>query len=171
MNAYLELKKFLSIYIADRSENQDEEAIQAYLDQSQKGPVLLQDLQRWRQEAGKEGNALEELGIESNRWFGAFEEADVWMQKMETLLQSSLSHEETPDGESIAVKDCHGTLLQEGDSVQVIQDLKVKGGSSDLKRGTVVKKIHLIGDPAVIECRVGGSTLVLKTCFLKRVDQ
>jgi protein PhnA len=59
-------------------------------------------------------------------------------------------------------------VLQEGDSVLVIKDLKVKGGSSDLKRGTLVKKIHLIDDPEAIECRVDGSTLVLKTCFLKK---
>jgi protein PhnA len=51
----------------------------------------------------------------------------------------------------------------------VIKDLKVKGGSSDLKRGTTIKKIRLIDDEEeAIECRVDGSTLVLKTCFLKK---
>ena len=66
------------------------------------------------------------------------------------------------------VKDSNGAPLSEGDSVLTIKDLKVKGGSSDLKRGTLIKKIHLIDDPEVIECRVDGSTLVLKTCFLKK---
>ncbi len=67
------------------------------------------------------------------------------------------------------VKDSNGTLLAEGDSVTVIKDLKVKGGSSDLKRGTMIKKIRLIDDDEeAIECRVDGSTLVLKTCFLKK---
>ena len=69
---------------------------------------------------------------------------------------------------TLTVKDSNGTALAEGDSVQVIKDLKVKGGSSDLKRGTLIKKIHLIGEAENIECRVDGSTLVLKTCFLKK---
>lgn len=66
------------------------------------------------------------------------------------------------------VKDSNGTPLADGDSVQVIKDLKVKGSSSTLKRGTVIKKIRLTDDPAEVECRLGSSTIVLKTCFLKR---
>ena len=105
---------------------------------------------------------LEELGSEANRWFGDSEEARAWLRKILSLL------EEAQSPETVAVKDSNGTPLGEGDSVQVIKDLKVKGGSSDLKRGTLIKKIHLIGDPENIECRVDGSTLVLKTCFLKK---
>ncbi len=45
---------------------------------------------------------------------------------------------------------------------------QVKGGSSDLKCGILIKKIYLISDPENIECRVDRSTLVLKTCFLKK---
>jgi protein PhnA len=66
------------------------------------------------------------------------------------------------------IRDSNGTALGEGDSVTVIKDLKVKGGASNLKRGTLIKKIHLIDDEDAIECRVDGSTLVLKTCFLKK---
>jgi len=55
--------------------------------------------------------------------------------------------------------------------VQVIKDLKVKGTSATLKRGTVIKSIRLVeDDPEVIEGnadKVKG--LVLKTCFLKKV--
>lgn len=67
------------------------------------------------------------------------------------------------------VKDSNGTLLADGDSVQLIKDLKVKGTSVTLKRGTVVKKIRLTSNPEEIECnadKVKG--LVLKTCFLKK---
>lgn len=67
------------------------------------------------------------------------------------------------------VKDSNGTTLNEGDSVSIIKDLKIKGSSSVLKRGTLVKKIHLTDDPDEIECRVDGMTgIVLKTCFLKK---
>jgi protein PhnA len=69
----------------------------------------------------------------------------------------------------MAVKDSNGTALSEGDSVTVIKDLKVKGAASDLKRGTLIKNIRLVEDEDdVIECRVQGSVLVLKVCFLKK---
>lgn len=68
------------------------------------------------------------------------------------------------------VRDSNGTKLSEGDAVQVIKDLKVKGTSVTLKRGTIIKNIHLSDDEEHIECnaeKVKG--LVLKTCFLKKV--
>ncbi|MBU6122380.1 zinc ribbon domain-containing protein YjdM [Hymenobacter siberiensis] len=66
------------------------------------------------------------------------------------------------------VKDSNGTLLAEGDSVTLIKDLKVKGSSLTLKRGTVVKNIRLTNSTAEIEGRAGGGTMVLKTEFLKK---
>ncbi|UOQ64964.1 zinc ribbon domain-containing protein YjdM [Hymenobacter volaticus] len=66
------------------------------------------------------------------------------------------------------VKDSNGNLLAEGDSVTLIKDLKVKGSSLTLKRGTLVKSIRLTNSPAEIEGRAGGSTMVLKTEFLKK---
>jgi protein PhnA len=68
------------------------------------------------------------------------------------------------------VKDSNGTTLSEGDSVTVIKDLKVKGTSVTVKRGTLIKNIRLTSDEEEIECnadKVKG--LVLKTCFLKKV--
>jgi protein PhnA len=66
------------------------------------------------------------------------------------------------------VKDSNGTALTEGDAVTLIKDLKVKGSSQTLKRGTLVKNIRLTNSPAEIEGRAGGSTMVLKTEFLKK---
>ena len=40
------------------------------------------------------------------------------------------------------VRDSNGTVLNDGDSVTVTKDLKVKGSSSVLKRGTAIKNIH-----------------------------
>ncbi|HXF29121.1 MAG TPA: alkylphosphonate utilization protein [Chlamydiales bacterium] len=68
----------------------------------------------------------------------------------------------------MAIKDSNGNILNEGDSVQVIKDLKVKGSSMTLKRGTTFKKIRLTDNEEEVECREGKSTLVLKTCFLKK---
>ena len=67
------------------------------------------------------------------------------------------------------VKDSNGTLLSEGDSVHVIKDLKVKGSSLTLKRGKVFKNIRLTSNEEEVECREGKTTLVLKTCFLKKM--
>ena len=67
------------------------------------------------------------------------------------------------------VKDSNGNTLTNGDSVTVIKDLKVKGTSVTLKRGTLIKNIRLTDDEDEIECnadKVKGQ--VLKTCFLKK---
>ncbi|NQV45819.1 MAG: PhnA domain-containing protein [Rhodospirillales bacterium] len=65
-------------------------------------------------------------------------------------------------------KDTNGAILNDGDSVQLTKDLKVKGSSLNLKRGTVIKNIRLTDDPDEVECRQGKSQIVLKTCFLKK---
>nr|WP_322107958.1 alkylphosphonate utilization protein [uncultured Dongia sp.] len=67
------------------------------------------------------------------------------------------------------VKDSNGTILADGDSVTLIKDLKVKGSSITLKRGTRVKNIRLTSDPAEIECNVEKvKGLVLRTEFVKK---
>ena len=69
----------------------------------------------------------------------------------------------------VVVRDSNGTQLKDGDSVTLIKDLKVKGTSVTLKRGTLVKNIRLTDEPDEIECnadKVKG--LVLRTEFLKK---
>jgi protein PhnA len=66
-------------------------------------------------------------------------------------------------------KDSNGNILNTGDSVHLVKDLKVKGSSTTLKRGVKIKNIKLTEDPAEVECRVDGSVIVLKTEFLKKV--
>jgi protein PhnA len=71
--------------------------------------------------------------------------------------------------DEIVVKDSNGAQLQNGDSVQLIKDLKVKGTSTTLKRGTLIKNIRLTDNEEEIECnaeKVKG--LVLKAAFLKK---
>jgi protein PhnA len=72
-------------------------------------------------------------------------------------------------GGGMTVRDSNGNALAEGDSVVVIKDLRVKGSSDTLKRGTTFKNIRLIADDLEsIECGSGRNTVVLKTCFLKK---
>lgn len=66
-------------------------------------------------------------------------------------------------------KDANGNLLQDGDTVVLAKDLKVKGTSTTLKRGTTFKNIYLTNTQGEIECRnkkIKG--LVLKTEFVKK---
>jgi protein PhnA len=65
-------------------------------------------------------------------------------------------------------KDSNGNILKEGDTVTLVKDLKVRGSSSVLKRGTVVKNIKLTDDPTEIEGRADKTTMVLRTEFLKK---
>ena len=67
------------------------------------------------------------------------------------------------------VRDSNGALLADGDSVTLIKDLKVKGTSVTLKRGTLIKNIRLTSDEGEIECRAEKvKDLVLKTEFVKK---
>jgi protein PhnA len=66
------------------------------------------------------------------------------------------------------VKDSNGNILSDGDTVTLIKDLKVKGSSLNLKRGTVVKKIKLTESEEEVDCRINGSSIVLRTEFLKK---
>ena len=67
------------------------------------------------------------------------------------------------------VRDSNGTILVDGDSVTLIKDLKVKGTSVTLKRGTLVRNIRLTGGEGEIEARVEKiRDLVLKTEFVKK---
>ncbi|MBV5303592.1 MAG: alkylphosphonate utilization protein [Chlorobium sp.] len=66
-------------------------------------------------------------------------------------------------------KDAHGTILQDGDTVTVIKDLKVKGSSSALKGGTKVKNIRLIDGDHDIDCKIDGfGPMQLKSEFVRK---
>ena len=76
---------------------------------------------------------------------------------------------EQEGGEEVHVpRDSNGAELFDGDAVTVIKDLKVKGSSMVIKRGTKVKSIRLTENPDEVDCKIDGSGIVLKTCFLKK---
>jgi len=78
---------------------------------------------------------------------------------------SNSEEEETTDN---TPRDSNGAELVTGDAVTVIKDLKVKGSSMVIKRGTKVKSIRLTENPEEVDCKIEGSSIVLKTCFLKK---
>jgi|TARA_B100000787_G_scaffold161865_1_gene142066 protein PhnA len=66
------------------------------------------------------------------------------------------------------VKDANNNELKDGDTVKLIKDLKLKGTSTTLKRGTTVKNIKLTDSESEIDCRVNKMSIVLKTEFVKK---
>jgi protein PhnA len=69
-----------------------------------------------------------------------------------------------------AIKDSNGTPLQDGDSITVIKDLKVKGSSLGVKQGTKVTNIRLIDGDHDIDCKIKGiGPMQLKSEFVKKL--
>lgn len=68
------------------------------------------------------------------------------------------------------VKDASGNILQDGDTVTVIKDLKIKGSSSVVKVGTKVKSIRIVDGDHDIDCRIDGiGAMKLKSEFVRKV--
>ncbi len=75
----------------------------------------------------------------------------------------------TPDDTEV-IKDSNGAILNDGDTVVVIKDLKIKGSSSVVKVGTKVKNIRLVGGDHDIDCKIAGiGAMKLKSEFVKKV--
>lgn len=73
------------------------------------------------------------------------------------------------ESDKVIHKDSNGTVLEAGDTVVLIKDLKVKGASLVAKRGTAVRRIRLVHDnPNHIEGKVEGQTVVILTQFVKK---
>lgn len=75
---------------------------------------------------------------------------------------------ETDDNE--VAKDAYGQILQSGDTISIIKDLKVKGSSTVIKIGTKVKNIRLVGGDHNIDCKIDGvGPMKLKSEFVKKI--
>ncbi|MBT2690615.1 alkylphosphonate utilization protein [Bacillus sp. ISL-47] len=86
------------------------------------------------------------------------------------------AHEWTGESEAVnheeekVIKDSNGNILNDGDTVTVIKDLKVKGSSSVIKIGTKVKNIRLVDGDHDIDCKIDGfGAMKLKSEFVKKV--
>lgn len=77
---------------------------------------------------------------------------------------------ETAPAERI-VKDAHGNILENGDIVAMVTDLKLKGSSETLKTGTKSKPIRLVEGDHEIDCRMNGLAIALKACYVKKVPK
>ncbi|MFE8072550.1 zinc ribbon domain-containing protein YjdM [Marinobacteraceae bacterium S3BR75-40.1] len=75
----------------------------------------------------------------------------------------------TAESDGPVVRDANGNELQDGDTISVIKDLKVKGSSSVVKVGTKVKNIRLVEGDHNIDCKIDGiGPMKLKSEFVKK---
>ena len=82
----------------------------------------------------------------------------------------TLASENQNTDDKLIVKDSNGNILNDGDSVTIIKDLKVKGSSSALKKGTKVKNIKLVEGDHNIDCKIDGfGAMQLKSEFVKKL--
>lgn len=91
------------------------------------------------------------------------------------LVCPECGHEWQPGAATAAddakvIRDSAGNVLQDGDTVTVIKDLKVKGSSLVVKIGTKVKGIRLVDGDHDIDCKIDGfGAMKLKSEFVKKV--
>lgn len=67
------------------------------------------------------------------------------------------------------IKDANGNILKDGDDVVLVKDLKVKGSSINLKVGTKIKNIRIVGGDHEIDCKTSSGQFMLKACFMKKI--
>ena len=75
--------------------------------------------------------------------------------------------DEAPAGDGV-IRDANGNPLADGDAVILVKDLKVKGSSTVLKKGTKVKSIRLVDGDHEVDCKMDGGNFMLKAAFLKK---
>lgn len=73
-----------------------------------------------------------------------------------------------PADEARVVLDSNGNPLVTGDAVILIKDLKLKGSSSTIKKGTKIKSIRIVDGDHEVDCKVDGMAVMLKAEFLKK---
>ncbi|MDF0716903.1 PhnA domain-containing protein [Muricauda sp. 334s03] len=95
---------------------------------------------------------------------------DMMYLEDETLAWAKATGEDGEEGEKIVHRDVNGNILENGDSVVLIKDLKVKGSSMVAKQGTAVRRISLDHDNAeYIEGKVDGQQIVIITKYVKKL--
>ncbi len=78
---------------------------------------------------------------------------------------------EFTDKEDVVIRDANGNILNDGDTVVIVKDLKIKGSSSSVKVGTKVKNIRLVAGDHDIDCKIPGiGNIGLKSEFVKKVE-
>lgn len=102
-----------------------------------------------------------------------YQDRDLWIcaECAHEWLEGAPAPSPGEDLADAAVRDANGNVLQDGDSVVVIKDLKIKGASSTVKGGTKVRNIRLAdaGDGHNLDCKIEGiGSIHLKSEFVRK---
>ena len=109
------------------------------------------------------GGTLDEIGICET------EGCTHQWEMMEACDCTDGKHGKEEEKKEIIVKDSNGTQLKDGDDVVLIKDLTLRGSSKTFKRGTKVNSIVLTDNPEEVDCKLGGTAIVLRVEFLKKL--
>jgi protein PhnA len=97
-----------------------------------------------------------------------YEDGDNYVCPECALEWSKIVSTDSDEGAKV-IRDSNGNILQDGDTITVIKDLKVKGSSLIVKVGTKVKNIRLVEGDHDIDCKIDGiGAMKLKSEFVKK---
>ena len=113
---------------------------------------------------GSCGGFLEEIGACETEGCSA-----QWEMMEECTCTDGL-HGAADEADAQVVKDSNGNVLQDGDTVVLIKDLKLKGSSQVLKVGTKASNIRLTANTEEIDCKLNGTAIVLRCEFVKKIS-
>lgn len=100
-----------------------------------------------------------------------YQDGSLWICSECAHEWSMHATQESSESDELVVRDAHGNVLKDGDTITVIKDLKIKGSSSVVKVGTKVREIRLVdaSDGHNIACRIDGfGAMNLKSEFVKK---
>lgn len=113
---------------------------------------------------GSCGASLEEIGICETT------DCSAQWEMMEECSCTDGLHGVADEAAMPVAKDSNGNVLQDGDTVVLIKDLKLRGSSTVLKVGTKATNIRLTANPAEIDCKLDGTAIVLRCEFVKKIS-
>lgn len=143
-----------------------------------KAQLLVKE--RWRLRAGRDIKESTMTSASNNgqcpkcQSESIYQDRDLWVCAEcahEWMAGEQAASSQEMAAEDLAVRDSNGTVLNDGDSVIVIKDLKIKGSSSSVKSGTKVRGIRLSdgGDGHNIACKIDGiGSINLKSEFVRK---
>jgi len=167
--------KNLQVYKVAPDTYADNEIVICETCQTQIGNPDLMDSNHWRCLNESMWSEVPTVQVMAWRLLHRLKSKTDWAQDLLDMLyldeDTQAWAEATGEAEEKVIhKDSNGAVLQNGDTVVLIKDLKVAGGGFTAKRGTAVRRISLVQDnPEHIEGKVEGQQIVILTKYVKKV--
>jgi len=167
--------KDLQVYKVEPDNHPDNEIVVCATCQEQMDNPDAMDVNHWRCLNESMWSEVPAVQVMSWRLLHRLKSKADWAQDLLDMMyldeDTQAWAEATGEAEEKVIhKDSNGAILQNGDSVVLIKDLKVAGGGFTAKRGTAVRRISLVHDnPEHIEGKVEGQQIVILTKYVKKI--